>query len=62
MIPFVGDAFGRVHRRRCRIHRLEVCLGRRQGLGKRRRVAFIGWVQLGRHHRARVQIHRVLGL
>ena len=59
---FLGDAFGRVLRRRCRIHRLEVCLGLRQGLGKRRGVALIGRVQLGRHHRAGVQIHRVLGL
>ena len=62
MITFVGDAFGRVLRRRCRIHRLEVCLDLRQGLGKRRDVALIGRVQLGRHHRAGVQIHRVLGL
>ena len=42
--------------------RLEVCLGLRQGLGKRRGVALIGRVQLGRHHRAGVQIHRVPGL
>ena len=62
VIAFVGDAFGRVLRRRGRIHRLEVCLGHRQGLAKRRGVALIGRVQLGRHHRARVQIHRVLGL
>ena len=62
MITFVGDTFSRVLRRRCRIHRLEVCLGLRQGLGKRRGVALIGRVQFGRHHRARVQIHRVLGL
>ena len=44
------------------IHRLEVCLGRRQGLGKRCRIALVGRVQLRRHHRAGVQIHRVLGL
>ena len=62
MVALIGHTFGRIFGRRRHIHRLEVCLGRRQGLGKRCRIALVGRVQLRRHHRAGVQIHRVLGL
>ena len=62
MIAFVGHTFGWVLSRRRRVNAGKVLLGRRQRLGKRRRVALVGGVQLGRHHRAGVQIHRVLRL
>ena len=46
MVALIGHTFGRIFGRRRHIHRLEVCLGRRQGLGKRCRIALVGRVQL----------------
>ena len=52
--------FGRIFGRRRHIHRLEVCLGRRPGSWEA--LSSSAGCSFRRHHRAGVQIHRVLGL